>query len=67
MKAIGNVHTKLGRQGIEAIRLGPVPLGGDSEDEGDYEGEDSLSGMSSWSHISGTIVLKTHTGSTGTP
>ena len=47
MKAIENTHTKLGRQGKEAIRLGPVPLGGDSEDEGDYEGEDSPSGMSS--------------------
>ena len=28
MKAIGNAHTKLGQQGKEAIRLGPVPLGG---------------------------------------
>ena len=40
MKSIGNVHTKLGQQGKEANRLGPVPLGGDSENEGDYEGED---------------------------
>ena len=36
MKAIGKIHTELGRKGRETIRSGPVPLGGNSEEEGEY-------------------------------
>ena len=33
------------------IRSGPVPLGGDSEEEGDFTGGDPPWGMSSLSYI----------------
>ena len=42
----------LGRQGREAIRSGPVPLGGDTEEE-DYTGGDPPCGVSSLSQILG--------------
>ena len=31
---------ELGRKGRESIRLGPAPLGGDTEEGGDYKGGD---------------------------
>ena len=52
-KAVRKSHMELGRKGREAICLGPVPLGGDSEEEGDYTGGPPW-GVSSSSHILGT-------------
>ena len=35
-RAIRKIHTELGRKGREVIRSGHAPLGGDTEEEGDY-------------------------------
>ena len=37
-KAVRKLQMELGRNGRGVIRLGLVPLGGDSEGEGDYTG-----------------------------
>ena len=42
--------------------MGPVPLEGDSEEEGDYTGENSPWGVSSSSHILGPPALGSDTG-----
>ena len=58
-KAVRNIHTELGRKGREAIRSGPVSLGGDTKEEGD-----PYRGVNGSSHILGTPALRTNTGKT---
>lgn len=50
--AVRKIHMELGRK-RRAFGSGPVPLKGDSEEKGDYMGEDPWE-ISSWSHILGT-------------
>ena len=45
-KVVRKIHTKLSRKGREAISLGPVPLGVDSKEKGDYRGRDPPWGVS---------------------
>ena len=52
---------ELGRKEREAISFGPVPLGGDSEEKGDYTGRYPPWGISSLSHTLGAQVLGTDT------
>lgn len=37
-KAVRKMHILKGRMGIEVIELGPVPLGGNLEEKGDFLG-----------------------------
>lgn len=60
-KGIRKSHTELGRKEREAIRSGPVPLGGDTEEK-DYMGEDPPWGISTTSHLLGSPVLGSNTG-----
>ena len=65
--AVRKIHTKSGRKVREAIRLGPVPLEGDSEKEEHYMcrvGRDLSWGMSSLSQILDTPALGFDTGKT---
>ena len=55
---------ELRKKGKEAIRLGPVPLGGDSEEKGDYGSGDPPWRVSSSSHILMAPVLMSNTGKT---
>ena len=63
-EAIKKIHTDLSRKGRETIRSGLVPLGGDSEEKGDYTSRDSPWGVSVSSHILGAPVLGSKPGKT---
>lgn len=56
-KTIRNIHTESGREGREAIRSEPLPLGGDSEEKGDNTGGDLPWGVNGSGHILGALVL----------
>ena len=49
-KAVRKIHTCLGRKGRKVIGSGPVPLGEDSEETGNYTGGHLLWRISSTSH-----------------
>ena len=49
-KAVRKIHTCLGRKERKVIGSGPVPLGEDSEETGNYTGEHLLWRVSSMSH-----------------
>ena len=51
-----------GRKGREAIRLQPVPLGRDSEENRDYTGRDLPLGVGRWRHTLGAPALGSETG-----
>lgn len=61
-KGIRKSYTELGRKEREAIRSGPVPLGGDTEEKGDYMEEDPPWGISITSHLLGSPVLRSNKG-----
>lgn len=52
----------MSRKERKAIRLGPVPLNGDSEEKGEYMVGDPRWGVSSESHRLGAPVLGFYTG-----
>lgn len=56
-KAVRKIHLKFSKKGRNAIRLGPVPLRGDSEEERDYMGRNTPWGVSRLSHRLGVPVL----------
>lgn len=56
-KAVRKIYVESGRKGREQIRLGPEPLGRNSEYKGDYMGGYPLRGKSESSHILGNPVL----------
>ena len=41
---MGKIHTEWGKKEREAIRQGPVPSGGDTEEEKDYTGLEIVQG-----------------------
>ena len=49
-KAIRKIHMELGRKGRKAIRSGPMPLGGDSEEKGEHTNRRPPWGVSSENH-----------------
>ena len=63
-KTVRKIHKELSRKGREVIRLGPVPLRGDSEEKGDYMSRDPPWRVSGVSHILGDTALGTNTGET---
>ena len=60
--AVRKVHKELGRKGRKAIRPGPMPVGRDSEEKGDYMGGDPPWEVSGSSHTLGVPALGSDTG-----
>ena len=62
-KVVRKIHTESGRKGREAIRLGPLSLGGNTEGKGNYMGLEILSpwGVRCLSHILDTPGLGSNT------
>lgn len=56
-KATRKVKAESNQKQRQAVRSGPMPLGGDSEEKEDYKGEDPPWGVSSSSYILDTPVL----------
>lgn len=58
------MYTELGKKRRKEISLGPVSLGGDLEQKGDYVGGDPPWGESGSSHRFGVPVLGSYIGET---
>ena len=62
--AVRKIHTESGKKRIDEIRSVPVPLGGDSEEKGDYTSRYPPWGVSGLSNILGAPALGSDTGKT---
>lgn len=61
-KAVRKIHTETGKKGKQAIRLGPVTLGGDLEEKGDYMGKGPPCRVRGSSHILDASALGSNKG-----
>lgn len=64
-KVVRNIHIKLGWDGIEVIRLGPVLLRRELREKGDCMGGDHFQGMRKLGHM--TSALGSNTGKMSPP
>ena len=60
-KAERKTHLELGRNGRDEVRLGFMPQGEDSEEQGDYTGRDPSWEVSSLRQTLGVLILVSNT------